>query len=300
MSMDDASISRTRRLFPYFSRPILQILQAIADESRFKILTILLDHQTTFQEIEAIVGLAKTATAHHLKVLISLRLIQKIKRGIYEITDDGKQILSILSTFYNSSNLRRVEEIQVHTRDIYSDFSPEKKKDVTQKIENLRIEIKNLPPMRIASARVISKTPEQDTWKKLEQFATPLGLLTDFKNARVFGFNNPDPIKGQPEYGYEFWIQVDSSVKPVEGISIKEFPGGLYATAKCNLRDELASGFIEQHGIMEAWFLLNKWVQNSIYEAGNHQWLERMLASPSGTVDIEMELYHPIQRKEPE
>ena len=45
---------------------------------------------------------------------------------------------------------------------------------------------------------------------------------------RLFGFNNPDPSAGSPNYGYEVWIVVDrDEMTPEDGVEIKAIPGGL-------------------------------------------------------------------------
>ena len=48
----------------------------------------------------------------------------------------------------------------------------------------------------------------------------------DVEKARFFGFNNPNPSPGSPNYGYEQWLTVGPEVQAEGGIVIKEIPPG--------------------------------------------------------------------------
>jgi hypothetical protein len=77
------------------------------------------------------------------------------------------------------------------------------------------IEIVRLEPMRVARVWAFAPNPEEQAWQKLTAFAGPRGLLT--AGHRIFGFNNPNPSAGSPNYGYEYWITVDGDVAPAVG-----------------------------------------------------------------------------------
>ena len=53
------------------------------------------------------------------------------------------------------------------------------------------VRIVKLEPMRVASVRAISETPERDAWEKVRTWAEPKGLLADIEKHPIFGFNNP-------------------------------------------------------------------------------------------------------------
>ena len=71
------------------------------------------------------------------------------------------------------------------------------------------VRIVNLEPMRVASFHAYGDSPENEAGKKLIAWAKPKGLLDDPEKHRVFGFDNPSPTPGSPNYGYEFWIVID-------------------------------------------------------------------------------------------
>ena len=128
------------------------------------------------------------------------------------------------------------------------------------------VEIVRLEPLRVASAWAFGPNPEELAWQQLLAFARPQGLLTT--EHRIFGFNNPNPSAGSPNYGYEFWITVTPEVAPADGVRIIETPGGLYAV----LTADVTGNFYET--IPAAWQRLDSWVAASTYRHGAHQWLE--------------------------
>ena len=89
-------------------------------------------------------------------------------------------------------------------------------------MSELEARIVKLDPMRVASVRAVSETPEVDAWSKLREWARPKGFLQDDENHPIFGFNNPNPQPDQKEYGYEFWIKVDSDVESEGEVQVKD------------------------------------------------------------------------------
>lgn len=129
---------------------------------------------------------------------------------------------------------------------------------------DLDVRIEELKPMRVASVRIVSETPEVGAWEKLRAWAGAKGYLGDLRKHPVFGFNNPSPEPGQKEYGYEFWMKVDSDAKPEGDVNIKDFPGGLYAV-------------VTHEGLPnpDIWMALWSWVQSSPYTWRKTNELER-------------------------
>jgi DNA gyrase inhibitor GyrI/DNA-binding transcriptional ArsR family regulator len=296
MIMDDASDSYTRRLFARYSRPLLQLLQTLSQEHRFTVLKALLDHSSTFQELQYLTDLGKTALSHHLKVLVEHRLIEKVKRGVYIINSNELQILNALAGGYYASNLRKLHDMVTHSHYIQQNLSYTQKETIKQQMQNISVKIQSLPPMRVASVRAIGTEPESLAWAKMKAYIANHGWLQELDQHPIFGFNNPEPEPGQLEYGYEFWVKVDSSVTPTADLQVKEFPGGLYAVTPCNVSQESQDAFFKEHGMLKSWYFLNQWVEQSDYVPGNHQWLEQQLNLPEPGKDTLLDLYYPIMR----
>ncbi len=90
--------------------------------------------------------------------------------------------------------------------------------------------------------------------------------LDDVGERRFFGFNNPDPSPGSPNYGYEQWVTVDTAAPPEGGVTIKDIPGGAYAVTRCRLEN-----------ITETWKALVIWLEDSPMRFGPGQCLEECL-----------------------
>ena len=157
-------------------------------------------------------------------------------------------------------------------------------------MSELDVRIVKLVPMRLISAWGFGSSPEEEAWNKLRAWAEPKGLMDDLEKNRIFGFNNPDPSPGSPNYGYEIWLSVEPEVEPDEGddFEIKEFEGGVYGVTRC----EIVGNF---EVIGETWKKLNAWREDSHYGPGNWQWLERTIRLASDPPDeFILDLYIPI------
>ena len=158
-------------------------------------------------------------------------------------------------------------------------------------MSDLKVRVVKLEPMRVASVHAFSEGPEIEAGQKLVAWARPKGLLDDPDRYRVFGFNNPDPSPGSPNYGYEFWIVVGPDVEPEGEVKVKEFPGGLYAVTRC---DVPPGGAYE--AIPATWQQLVAWCEDSEYQFATHQWLEKHidLAETSPETGFVLDLHLPI------
>lgn len=155
----------------------------------------------------------------------------------------------------------------------------------------LDVRIVKLESMRVASFYAFGSKPEEEAMKQLVTWAKPKSYLEDPETHPVFGFNNPSPSPGSPNYGYEFWIVVGSKVEGDGEAEIKDFPGGLYAVAHCEV------GGRSYESIPACWQKLVAWREDSAYRSATHQWLEQQIRddfSPGAPWDLE--LYLPIAR----
>jgi DNA gyrase inhibitor GyrI len=152
-------------------------------------------------------------------------------------------------------------------------------------MSELEVRIVKLEPMRVASSHAYGASPERDAWKKMIAWAKGKGFTEDLQTHRIFGFNNPNPSHGSPNYGYEFWMIVGPEV-PAEGeIKIKDVAGGLYAVARCHGLNEIG----------KVWRQLTTWREKSRYRSAYHQWLEEHLGGIDEAEDtLVLDLYLPI------
>jgi DNA gyrase inhibitor GyrI len=135
-------------------------------------------------------------------------------------------------------------------------------------MSKLDVRVVRLEPMRVASAYGFGDSPEGMAHEKMQAFLKAKNLLEGYgTKRRHFGFNNPNPSPGSPNYGYEIWVEIGPDVQPEGDIRIVNFPGGLYAVTR----------FENLENIGRVWSELAQWRAASQYREAHHQWLENLL-----------------------
>ena len=86
---------------------IADIIKVIGHEKRLQILTLVLNEAQDFSSLLVNTELQKTALSNHLVKMIKIRLIEKVERGKYFITEDGRELLELVSSFYQKTSIRQ-------------------------------------------------------------------------------------------------------------------------------------------------------------------------------------------------
>jgi len=274
-------------IFSRSNEDIVLILEALGNIRRLQILTFTLKGSSTFDKLQKVTGLGKTALAHHLSILVKSGVLKHTGKGQYALSVDGVELLTAIGTAYMASKRRR-EFVATKRADYIQRLYAKQERYAT---EELKVNITKLEPMHVASVRVISETPAHDSWEKMRAWAAPKGLLEDLDKHPVFGFNNPDPVPNKKEYGYEVWIRIEPDIKPEGEIQVKDFAGGLYAVTTCRVQDDPGEY------IPKTWKRLFEWVKSSKYKFGTHQWLEKVHDPGASEQELILDLYCPIGKK---
>jgi AraC family transcriptional regulator len=143
--------------------------------------------------------------------------------------------------------------------------------------------------MRVACVNGFGKEPESQAFERMLAWAKTHDLLG--KPHRLFGYNNPDPSPGSPNYGYDVWMTVDASVQADGEARIVDFSGGLYAVMRLDVNSP-------GDQIPAAWQEMVRWMQKSRYRHGSHQWLEEHigpLEEMGGEQAFILDLHLPIR-----
>lgn len=118
--------------------------------------------------------------------------------------------------------------------------------------KSLPVRILRLPPCTVASCHYIGENPEERVGDIASVFVQESGLYEKKPDARMFGFNHPNPgILEGGIHGYEIWVTIPEDMEIKEPAQKKQFPGGLYAV--------LTIPFPEFH----LWESLARWVNES-------------------------------------
>ena len=155
-------------------------------------------------------------------------------------------------------------------------------------MSELEVRILTLEPMRVASVYAFGQNPEIAAWEKLMAWVKSRGMDEQLAEHRIFGFNNPNPSPGSPNYGYELWISVGDEVEPEGEVRILGFEGGMYAVTRCEVGED------PQTLIPETWKRLVEWLVDSKYKHASHQWLEEFVGANVSLDDLVLDLHAPI------
>jgi len=125
------------------------------------------------------------------------------------------------------------------------------------------VRVLHLPPCTVAASHCFGKAngeagdgPESKAGNRLMEFVLKSNLYQVKPDARVFGFNHPNPSRDRDDYGYEFWVAIPDDMEVPEPFRKKHFQGGLYAA------------HMIQMGNFHEWEWLAKWVrENQQYDA---------------------------------
>ena len=118
--------------------------------------------------------------------------------------------------------------------------------------KSLSVRILRLPPCTVASYHYIGENPEEAVGEVVTRFVQESGLYEKKPDARMFGFNHPNPgVLENGIHGYEDWVTVPEDMEVKAPMEKKQFPGGLYAV--------MTIPFPEFH----LWETLTKWVNKS-------------------------------------
>jgi DNA gyrase inhibitor GyrI len=150
-------------------------------------------------------------------------------------------------------------------------------------MEALEVRVVDLGPMRVACAHGFGESPEDIAEEKMQAFISEKGL-TDTQH---FGFNNPNPSPGSPNYGYDIWVTVGADVGGTDEIEIQMFEGGSYAVTRSEGLQKIGA----------VWQALVNWRDESPYQEAHHQWLEALLTPVDVAVEeYVFDLYLPIAK----
>lgn len=96
--------------------------------------------------------------------------------------------------------------------------------------KSLTVRILRLPPCTVASYHYIGENPEEAVGDVVTKFVQESGLYEKKPDARMFGFNHPNPgVLKNGLHGYEDWVTIPEDMEVKAPMEKKRFSGGLYA-----------------------------------------------------------------------
>ena len=86
---------------------VADLLKAAAHKGRIVILTLMLEGDQDLSYIVDETGISKNAVINHLAQLMESGLVDRVGRGEYSLTQDGRDLINAAASIYRDSNLRR-------------------------------------------------------------------------------------------------------------------------------------------------------------------------------------------------
>ena len=155
---------------------------------------------------------------------------------------------------------------------------------------SIRVSIKELPTMKVATYRIVSSTPESDAATYMMELIHKKKLK--FDDLRKFGVDIPvsEAYHSKGLRGYEYWVCLPDKIKNVIGATLKFIPKRIYAVLRIELPDEKPF-----NAITTGWLNLHDWIETSEYEPAlqdpNRFMLEEQIEIDGITY---MDLYYPV------
>jgi len=119
---------------------VADLLRSAAHPVRVQILALLLKEKHDFAKLMKETRLSKTALANHLKLLMNRRLIQRVDRGEYSLTADGRGLLNAAATMYRDSVQREEWRTQLMLKRYtkgFTEVNSLSNKEISKKVEYL-------------------------------------------------------------------------------------------------------------------------------------------------------------------
>lgn len=240
---DEQSIARLQQIIVLrkLRIPLKQISMIFANPDAKTMLEIFLQNISEIEE---------EITALSTMRLIMNNFVDELKR---KSDISLKTVLFSDETMLNAINSLSLTKINFKEEKSMDELN--KANESLAKLKDVRIV--HLPPCTIAASQYIGEDPEENAGNQLYEFVKKSNLYGVKPDARVFGFNHPNPSQDSPVYGYEIWVTIPDDMDVPAPLVKKYFEGGLYAAHMIVL------------GAFHEWEWLVKWVtdDNPKYEA---------------------------------
>ena len=168
--------------------------------------------------------------------------------------------------------------------------------------KNINVRMVLLPPCTVASYHYIGENPEETVGDVMDKFIRESKLYEIKPDARMFGFNHPNPSEYREHYGYEDWVTIPDNMEVPEPLVKKKFKGGLYAAHTIDFPN------------FQEWELLTNWVMaNDTYCANYSELGDEIMGGcleehlnwvysshmgwPKNGIDGKIDLLFPIKSK---
>lgn len=241
---DGAAIRRLQQIliFRQLRIPLRQIKAIFQDNQNEKMLEVF---QQQLAELDE-----ELASLHAIRTILQALAVQ-LQNMLH--TDVN------LETLYSAEVMKVFQALPLSKQDNQEAQQMKTSVNEGNALSRLRdVRIIHIPPCTVAAYRYVGENPENASGEVVEQFIRTSRLYDIKPDARMFGFNSPNPSPDRPHYGYESWITIPADLEVPSPLVKKRFDGGLYAAHKIRLGD------------FHEWKWLANWVEHSDQYQANY------------------------------
>ena len=211
--------------------PLRAISEILADRNQQRACAIL---QERLREVESEISALETIRTI-LNAFIS-QLDKELQTRTQPRLSDDAAVLEIIKSLTPAKTTLKEEKRSLKDLDAAEDLFT----------GDLRVRIIILPPAAVASYHYIGENAEETAIVKTKQFVQESELYRLKPDARMFGFNHPEPGTG-----FEVYVTVPENMKIPPPLMKKTMPGGIYAALTID-----PPNFFE-------WELIMKWLEKN-------------------------------------
>lgn len=162
--------------------------------------------------------------------ITALATIKEILNILIEKLQKNGSVKLKFNLLNDNSILNIINSLSLQKSNLREEKSMEDLNRASESLSTLKnVRIIHLPPCTVAASHYIGENPEDNAGKQLEKFLKDSNLYKIKPDARVFGFNYPNPSSENSVYGYELWVTIPEDMEVIPSLEKKHFNGGLYA-----------------------------------------------------------------------
>ena len=203
---------------------------------RLKQVLLLRKLRFSLKEIHVLLNLADQSEAlsifmkHIAGLENEIASIQVIRGILRELVNNGAQrpLLYLVSDQMHEV-VDALPSLKSTLKEAHSMTELSEANDVMERIKADNVRVLMLPPFTVASYQYVGSEPEQKAGDVISEFVRESRLYERKPDARMFGFNHPNPSQPGDEYGYEIWVTIGEDMDLPQPLIKKQFEGGLFA-----------------------------------------------------------------------
>jgi predicted transcriptional regulator YdeE/DNA-binding HxlR family transcriptional regulator len=245
---------------------ISELLKTLQHPKRLEILSLMLTEEQEFGTLMRKINLPKSALGNHLSDLLEMNLIEKLDRGLYQISPDGKDFLIGIAENYLVAKIREKERLERqqrryqdiisrYTRHSFPDDATQTTGSVSRRSISMKIKVENQSAITVMGLKGRGIKPENFIPNLWKEFLGNMEKFEDRIKSKVLYGISYEKNKETKEFSYLVGAEIDPLADVPEGMIVYTIPESLYAVVQCTIPT-----------LFDAWTSGAKWIKENGYQ----------------------------------